>query len=345
MGTAGPPPTRPRAGGCATTSQAARHRRSPKWACRGAADAQSTSLVVPIEDEGVWRDRSREVAGPRILQGAAPSDYYELLGVVAGASFEEVKAAYRGKVRIAHPDVNGGCDGALLMLLGEASRVLMDQELRQVYDAALEAAKARRETSALQVGYTGESVSGWGPYAGPNEVRAVFVDEATCIGCKSCTQLAPDTFALESDHGRARVALQWGDPQGDIEAAIGSCPVDCIHVIPRTQLPLLEHCMVGCPREDIAMMARRRSGNLGAAPSADNPFQRADDFVIMRERALTDARRRAQSARAAGWASGKANAEHAVAGDERAAAISSAWLAAPPDVRAKGWPEWQSPHP
>ena len=337
-------------GAWATGRPSAGRRRGRRGGARGldrrfrsGGGGACTSLVV--EDGGVWRERSREVAGPRHLQGAAPSDYYELLGVECGASFEEVKAAYRGKVRIAHPDVNGGCDGALLMLLGEASSVLLDQDLRQVYDAALAAAKARKEEAAsgLQVGYTGVSISGWGPFAGPDEGRAVFVDEATCIGCMSCTQLAPDTFFLESDHGRARVQLQWGNALSDIEAAIGSCPVDCIHVIPKEQLPLLEHCMVGCPREDIAMMARRRSGNLGAAPSADNPFQRADDFVIMRERALNDARRRSQSVRTGGWGGdGKASAEHAVAGDERAAAIGAAWLAAPPEVRTKGWPEWHT---
>ena len=49
------------------------------------------------------------------------------------------------------------------------------------------------------------------------------------------------------------------------------------HMVPMTSLPgqvqrkqlaLLEYAMAYCAREDIAMMARRRSGNMGGAPLA-----------------------------------------------------------------------------
>ena len=36
----------------------------------------------------------------------------------------------------------------------------------------------------------------------------VFVSEETCIGCKNCTHVCPQTFAIEDDYGRARAMHQ-----------------------------------------------------------------------------------------------------------------------------------------
>ena len=36
----------------------------------------------------------------------------------------------------------------------------------------------------------------------------VFVSEETCIGCKNCTHVCPQTFAIEDDFGRARAMRQ-----------------------------------------------------------------------------------------------------------------------------------------
>ncbi len=35
----------------------------------------------------------------------------EVLGIRRGASFEEIKAAYRERVKLYHPDLNGGRNG------------------------------------------------------------------------------------------------------------------------------------------------------------------------------------------------------------------------------------------
>jgi ferredoxin len=57
----------------------------------------------------------------------------------------------------------------------------------------------------------------------------VFVDEFACIGCRTCTCLCPRTFGMEEEHGRARAFTQGGDAEEDLQDAIDSCPVSCIH--------------------------------------------------------------------------------------------------------------------
>lgn len=61
-----------------------------------------------------------------------------------------------------------------------------------------------------------------------NEKRAVFVDEVKCVGCLKCALFAEKTFAVESVYGRARAVAQWADPEDKIQAAMETCPVDCI---------------------------------------------------------------------------------------------------------------------
>ncbi|KAJ8598895.1 hypothetical protein CTAYLR_010761 [Chrysophaeum taylorii] len=70
--------------------------------------------------------------------------------------------------------------------------------------------------------------------------RMVFVDEASCIGCTNCACIAPSTFMMEDDYGRARVFQQDGDTEETIAEAIATCPVDCIHYVPWDELVSLE---------------------------------------------------------------------------------------------------------
>ncbi|EGB07554.1 hypothetical protein AURANDRAFT_16950, partial [Aureococcus anophagefferens] len=70
--------------------------------------------------------------------------------------------------------------------------------------------------------------------------RMVFVDEATCIGCTMCASIAPLTFLMEDDFGRARTFNQEGDDDETVAEAISTCPVDCIHYVPWDELVSLE---------------------------------------------------------------------------------------------------------
>lgn len=83
--------------------------------------------------------------------------------------------------------------------------------------------------------------SGYEPELG-GELRqkAVFVDEFTCIGCKHCAHVAPNTFYIEPEYGRSRVIRQEGDSEELIQEAIDTCPVDCIHWVNFAELKNLE---------------------------------------------------------------------------------------------------------
>ena len=70
--------------------------------------------------------------------------------------------------------------------------------------------------------------------------KGVYVDEVTCIGCKHCAHVSPNTFYIEPEHGRSRVYNQNGDEEDTIQEAIDTCPVDCIHWIDYTHLKRLE---------------------------------------------------------------------------------------------------------
>ena len=62
--------------------------------------------------------------------------------------------------------------------------------------------------------------------------RMTYVDEATCVGCTLCAGIAPSTFQMTDDHGRARVFNQEGEDEETITEAISTCPVSCIHFVP-----------------------------------------------------------------------------------------------------------------
>ncbi|MDY7013010.1 MAG: ferredoxin [Cyanobacteriota bacterium] len=83
--------------------------------------------------------------------------------------------------------------------------------------------------------------SGFEPELG-GELRqkGVYVDEGTCIGCKHCAHVAPNTFYIEPNYGRSRAFCQDGDSEDAIQEAIDTCPVDCIHWVDYTELKQLE---------------------------------------------------------------------------------------------------------
>jgi len=70
--------------------------------------------------------------------------------------------------------------------------------------------------------------------------KAVWVDEAVCIGCRYCAHVATNTFVVEPDWGRSRAIRQDGDSTERIQEAIDTCPVDCIHWVAYEELPALE---------------------------------------------------------------------------------------------------------
>ncbi|KAL2634357.1 hypothetical protein R1flu_005836 [Riccia fluitans] len=172
-------------------------------------------------------------------------DLYELLGVQKDATVQEIKSAYRWLQKRCHPDIAGAAGHDMSILLNDAYSILADPNRRASYDAVC-ADKADFE------GYTGQALySRW--YGPPGEDKAVFVEETRCVGCLKCALIAPNTFAIENKHGRARAVGQWADEESTIKDAIKACPVDCISWVDREKLPALEFIMSKQPRLQVGM--------------------------------------------------------------------------------------------
>lgn len=127
------------------------------------------------------------------------------------------------------------------------------------------------------VARTGPAPSGLEPLLG-GELRqkAVWVDEAVCIGCRYCAHVATNTFVVEPTWGRSRAIRQDGDSTERIQEAIDTCPVDCIHWVAYEELPALEARLqqqeiqpLGLPSPARLRRALPRSaGGHSATPSA-----------------------------------------------------------------------------
>ncbi|NQV11027.1 MAG: ferredoxin [Cyanobacteria bacterium] len=70
--------------------------------------------------------------------------------------------------------------------------------------------------------------------------KAVWVDEAVCIGCRYCAHVAGNTFLVEPLWGRSRAIRQDGNSTEKIQEAIDTCPVDCIHWVAYEEVAALE---------------------------------------------------------------------------------------------------------
>ncbi len=84
-------------------------------------------------------------------------------------------------------------------------------------------------------------ISGFEPVLG-GELRekAIWVDEAACIGCQYCVHVATNTFIVDEDLGRARAIRQDGDNLEVVQEAMDTCPVDCMHWVDFEDLDRLE---------------------------------------------------------------------------------------------------------
>jgi curved DNA-binding protein CbpA len=75
------------------------------------------------------------------------ADHYEVLQVHRRAELDVIRAAYRALARKHHPDFGG--DGARMVAINDAWRVLSDHEARAVYDSQLAKSHNRRATDRM----------------------------------------------------------------------------------------------------------------------------------------------------------------------------------------------------
>ena len=78
------------------------------------------------------------------------ADLYEVLQVHRRAELDVIRAAYRALARKHHPDFGG--DGARMVAINDAWRVLSDHDARTAYDAQLSKSQHRRATDRMVPG-------------------------------------------------------------------------------------------------------------------------------------------------------------------------------------------------
>ncbi|CAN6181538.1 unnamed protein product [Urochloa humidicola] len=100
------------------------------------ASTASAATVLPSCGRCVVARASAVAMAPALGAAAAARTHYEVLGVGAGASRGEIKAAYRRLAREVHPDTGGGGDEGFIQLHA-AYATLADPDERARYDRSV----------------------------------------------------------------------------------------------------------------------------------------------------------------------------------------------------------------
>lgn len=246
------------------------------------------------------------------LAESAPKDLYELFGTTSTADEKDIKKKYYDLQKLCHPDVAGPEGEEICILLNDAWELLSDPEKRKDYDAQIELAKpanlmkiappvstdlsptwkGARKTLKHHSDYTGIPLSRSRWSAVPPEDRGekhaeekmLFVDEWACICCRNCCDVAPQTFCIQNDNGRANVYTQWGNSEEYLDYAVASCPVDCIYWVSREELQVLEYVTAEKMVEEKGQLPCPLSFMQGmvSEPPRD-PFSDANRFKAKRE--------------------------------------------------------------
>ncbi|GMH41298.1 hypothetical protein BSKO_09208 [Bryopsis sp. KO-2023] len=204
-------------------------------------------------------------------EGAAVStgeDYYAILGLSPGANHKEIKKAYYNTMRDFHPDVSTDEDATeFCIFLNEIYETLTDPEKRAAYDEI--------------AGFDVEAINPFKDTSYPRD--QVFVDEFSCIGCKNCCNVCASSFAIEDLFGRARVTEQGLDPESELQEAIDTCPVNCIHWVTAPQLTLLETQMAKIERVSAYIVMMGAGGGADVFQEAYTAFEKRQAAIRARK--------------------------------------------------------------
>uniref|UniRef100_A0A383W798 J domain-containing protein n=1 Tax=Tetradesmus obliquus TaxID=3088 RepID=A0A383W798_TETOB len=255
------------------------------------------------------------VLGPVPLRAAAAEelglsgeDFYSILGLHPAADLKSIKSAYYSMMRLYHPDQHGTSSGSstdgdatdsidtneFCALLNEIYTTLSNPEAREMYDAI--------------AGFSANALNPFMDTSYPAD--QVFVDEVSCIGCGKCVRSCPSAFLVEeSKYGRARV-IPGADVlalEEDVQVAIETCPVDCIHWVSSPQLSLLEATLASMTRVDAFIMMRQQRSPGNVFEEANRAWQKRQSRMAalreQREYAVSGASSNGSSSSGGGWSS------------------------------------------
>lgn len=182
------------------------------------------------------------------------------------ASDEQVRKAYHDMQKICHPDIAGEEGAEVCYLLNEAYDILHNPEERAAYDRQTGQGQVKVQSEAPEVADLGPTWP-WTPrmpkkqptWSSKPQSRSIwqkvkeedrgakhaaqqflYVDAWQCISCRNCCDIAPSSFCIDAENGRARVYTQWGNSEEYLDYATQSCPTNCIHWVSREDLQTLE---------------------------------------------------------------------------------------------------------
>lgn len=166
-----------------------------------------------------------------------------MLGIPFDSTSQQIKETYRKLQKKYHPDVAGQKGHDRTLLLNKAYKVLMSRDMRRQYDASIGRFHNWFGNKAYSSDY-----SAWN---GPSRPQALFVDQNACIGC-------------------ARVKVQYGDDEAEIQVSVDSCPVNCIHWVDSEELQVLEYLSQPHPKEGYGIFGQgwERPANVFVAAKA-----------------------------------------------------------------------------
>ena len=116
-----------------------------------------------------------------------------------------------------------GCAASHFDTIEDGAKVhqMMDEEIDEMIEE-LNSIVNKKDVEGIDNGDDGFVTS-------KNSSLKVKVDHDTCIGCATCTVIAPKTFEMNDDY-KSDVVKDFSDDDETIREAESSCPVDAIKV-------------------------------------------------------------------------------------------------------------------
>ncbi|AES95134.1 putative DnaJ domain-containing protein [Medicago truncatula] len=119
----------------------------------------TSSATATAEARSTWTEQQRpSYLNMNSSSHSSPASLYQILGISAGASNQEIKAAYRRLARVCHPDVaaidrkNSSADD--FMKIHSAYSTLSDPDKRANYDRSLFRQQLRPLSTMVSSGYS-----------------------------------------------------------------------------------------------------------------------------------------------------------------------------------------------